>query len=83
MWGPDRIMEEGPEQLSQKAEGDRIGSRENRPEGDRPQHLFLGRRHVLLVPEFNISLGVRALGPRFVWKTQPSADCTSVLGLLP
>lgn len=76
-------MEEGPKQLSQEAEGDRVGSRENRSEGDRSQHLLLGRRHVPLVPEFNISTGVTALGPKFVWKTHPSAHCTSVPGHLP
>lgn len=52
----------------EEAKGDRAGSRGNSSEGVKPQNLSLGSRHIPLVPEFDVSHGVRALGPKSPWK---------------
>ena len=54
--------------------------KENSSEGVKPQNLSLGSRHVPLVPKFDASLGVRALGPKSPWKIHTSFCC---LGPLP
>ena len=51
-----------------------MAKRENRSEGVKPQNLSLGSRHAPLVPKFDASLGVRALGPKSPWKIHLSAD---------
>ena len=41
--------------------------KKNSSEVVKPQNLSLGSRHVPLVPKFDASLGVRALGPKSPW----------------
>lgn len=69
-------MEEGPEQLSHRRQ------RETEEVLEKTAQRVLGHntysRHVPLVPEFDISLGVKALAPKFPWKTHPSVTVASV-----